>query len=215
MDPKLVFSDEASHKMPEGKALYTLKEVADHLRYTGSDRARIEPNRVGIVNRLAQRCEQAHQRNDTERRYVAAGIAPSLERVSQRMFPDELGPCGFSHTLPVVIVHAVERVLRPSAASKTIRARFTSPCGVLSAARLLIASYQCFRSKPCRVCLALKLRSNGRCTARLLIWASDSVSQDAKTAAKPRGSKPDVPLRPPPYGQVRPDGNGPIRPVSC
>jgi hypothetical protein len=32
-----------------------------------SDRPRIEPNRVGIANRLAERREQAHQRNNTER----------------------------------------------------------------------------------------------------------------------------------------------------
>jgi hypothetical protein len=54
-----------------------------------SDRPRIEPNRVGLVNHLAERREQAHQRNDTERRYAVAGITPNLERVSQRIFPDE------------------------------------------------------------------------------------------------------------------------------
>ena len=56
-----------------------------------SDRPRIEPNRVGLVNHLAERREQAHQRNDTERRYAVAGITPNLERVSERIFPDELG----------------------------------------------------------------------------------------------------------------------------
>ena len=56
-----------------------------------SDWPRIEPNRVGIVNRLAQRREQAHQRNDTERRYAVAGVTPNFERVSQQVFPDELG----------------------------------------------------------------------------------------------------------------------------
>src|SRR4029077_5387511 len=56
-----------------------------------SDRPRIEPNCVGIVNHLAQRREQAHQRNNTERRYAVAGVTPNFERVSQRIFPDELG----------------------------------------------------------------------------------------------------------------------------
>src|SRR5208337_4995679 len=55
-----------------------------------SDWPRVEPYRVGIVNRLAERCEQAHQRNDTEHRYAVAGIAPNFERVSQRISPDEL-----------------------------------------------------------------------------------------------------------------------------
>jgi hypothetical protein len=44
-----------------------------------SDRPRLEPNRVGIVNRLAERREQAHQCDETERRYVVAGIAPNFE----------------------------------------------------------------------------------------------------------------------------------------
>ena len=56
-----------------------------------SDRPRIEPNRVGIVNHLAERHEQAHQRNDTEGRYAVAGVAPKFEWVSQRIFPNELG----------------------------------------------------------------------------------------------------------------------------
>ena len=56
-----------------------------------SDRPRIELNRVGIVNRLAEWREQAHQCDDTEGRYVVAGIAPNFERVSQPIFPNEPG----------------------------------------------------------------------------------------------------------------------------
>src|SRR5208337_332330 len=56
-----------------------------------SDRPRIESNRVGIANHLAERREQTHQRDDTERRYAVAGVAPNFERVSQPIFPDELG----------------------------------------------------------------------------------------------------------------------------
>src|ERR1700730_14778271 len=52
-----------------------------------SDWPRIEPNRVGIVNRLAERREQAHQCDDTKRRYAVAGVAPNFELVSQRISP--------------------------------------------------------------------------------------------------------------------------------
>jgi hypothetical protein len=68
-----------------GMRLSEAFETMDQL----SDRPRIEPNRVVIENRLARRCEQAHQRNDTERRYAVPGVAPNFERVSQRIFPDE------------------------------------------------------------------------------------------------------------------------------
>jgi hypothetical protein len=54
-----------------------------------SDGPRIEPNRVGIVNHLAERREQANQRNDTGRRYAVAGVTPNFERVPQRIFPDD------------------------------------------------------------------------------------------------------------------------------
>ena len=56
-----------------------------------SDRPGIEPNGIQIVQHLTKRREQAHQRNDTERRYAVAGVTPNFERVSQQIFPDELG----------------------------------------------------------------------------------------------------------------------------
>jgi hypothetical protein len=52
-----------------------------------SDRPRVEPNRVGIVDRLAERREQEDQCDDTERRYMVAGVAPNFEHVSQRYSP--------------------------------------------------------------------------------------------------------------------------------
>jgi hypothetical protein len=83
-----------------------------------SDRPRIEPNRVGIVNRLAERREQTDQCDDAKDRYVVAGIAPNFERVSQRIFHNELGNGVDDNNrrgLPEAIGLATNQWLRPDA----------------------------------------------------------------------------------------------------